>query len=146
METIQLSPSEKALLQGNHNFSKAKARYVRYRINKKIRLQGRDFTSLGITTDLSSRNDIIGRDAAATPQQQLQPRRWGSSLVRIPTDCAAANEHNERVKNEGKVKEKRKWADRELNSGSPPCQGGILTRLDHRPNIQWKNLLPKYML
>ncbi len=28
------------------------------------------------------------------------------------------------------------WAGSELNQRPPPCQGGILTRLDHRPNIQ----------
>src|SRR5918997_1686704 len=89
---MQLSPSEKALLQGNHNFSKAKARYVRYRINKKIRLQGRDFTSLGITTDLSSRNDIIGRDAAPTPQQQL-----GGNLVGCGTARADSRFSNDRI-------------------------------------------------
>ena len=53
METIQLSPSEKALIEGNHDFSKTKARYVRYRINKKLKL-------------------IECRDAVATPQQQQQ--------------------------------------------------------------------------
>jgi hypothetical protein len=35
---VQLSPSEKVLLEGNHDFSKAKARYLRYRINKKLKL------------------------------------------------------------------------------------------------------------
>jgi hypothetical protein len=50
--------------------------------------------------------------------------RW-SSLIGIP-DCMA---YNEREK-EGE------WAGWDLNPRSPPCQGGILTRLDHRPNIQ----------
>jgi hypothetical protein len=51
----------------------------------------------------------------------------GSSLVRIPLDMAAV----ERVQNGEKIE----WADRDSNSRSPPCQGGIITRLDHRPNI-----------
>jgi hypothetical protein len=25
------------------------------------------------------------------------------------------------------------WAGRDLNPRTPPCQGGILTKLDHRP-------------
>src|SRR5918992_1541358 len=33
-------------------------------------------------------------------------------------------------------KKERKWAGQDLNSRSPPCQGGILTRLDHRPYVQ----------
>jgi hypothetical protein len=33
-----LSPSEKALINGSHNFSKDKQRYLRYRIRKKLRL------------------------------------------------------------------------------------------------------------
>ena len=33
-----LSPSEKALLDGNHNFTTAKQRYLRYRIRRKLRL------------------------------------------------------------------------------------------------------------
>jgi hypothetical protein len=79
----------------------------------------------------------------------------GSSLVRIPlpqqqtgTIIISTNEREE---------EKKWWAEGDSdsvtagslpNSGSrpPPCQGGILTRLDHRPYIQCKNFLPKYML
>ena len=60
----------------------------------------------------------------------------GSSLVRIPlrtgddpletsTDYGAKDQ----------IKDKEEWAGSELNQRPPPCQGGILTRLDHRPNI-----------
>jgi hypothetical protein len=48
-----------------------------------------------------------------------------SRLVRIPPKTWS----NERVRKE-------EWAGGDSNSGPPPCQGGILTRLDHRPNIQ----------
>jgi hypothetical protein len=27
------------------------------------------------------------------------------------------------------------WAGRDLNPRFPPCQGGVLTRLDHRPAV-----------
>jgi hypothetical protein len=29
-----------------------------------------------------------------------------------------------------------KWAGSDLNQRTPPCQGGILTKLDHRPLVQ----------
>ena len=31
------------------------------------------------------------------------------------------------------------WAGRDLNPRPPPCQGGILTKLDHRPYSSSKN-------
>ena len=46
------------------------------------------------------------------------------SLVRIPTD----KWDNERERKE-------EWAESDSNQRPPPCQGGILTRLDHRPHI-----------
>jgi hypothetical protein len=33
------------------------------------------------------------------------------------------------------------WAGRDLNPRTPPCQGGILTKLDHRPSL--KLIAPK---
>jgi hypothetical protein len=80
--SVQLSPSEKALLEGNHDFSKTKIRYLRYRINKKLRLQGQDYLA-SIGTPLVYANSH--RDGAATPQQQQQqqqlPRQGSPSLV-----------------------------------------------------------------
>ena len=36
------------------------------------------------------------------------------------------------------------WAGRDLNPRTPPCQGGILTKLDHRPLAlrKHKNFVP----
>jgi hypothetical protein len=31
------------------------------------------------------------------------------------------------------TEQKQEWAGRDLNPRPPPCQGGILTKLDHRP-------------
>ena len=47
-----------------------------------------------------------------------------SSLVRIPTDDMINEREN-----------KEEWAESDSNQRPPPCQGGILTRLDHRPHI-----------
>ena len=63
-------------------------------------------------------NDVINRFCS---RFEVAER---SSLVRIPTDKAT----NESVKS-------KEWVGGDLNPRSPPCQGGILTRLDHRPNI-----------
>jgi hypothetical protein len=70
-----------------------------------------------------------------TDNRKVQ-RREGSSLVRIPPQASGDTleiSYNCRDKDEKKEK---KWAGSELNQRSPPCQGGILTRLDHRPYIQ----------
>ena len=32
------------------------------------------------------------------------------------------------------------WAGRDLNPRPPPCQGGILTKLDHRPFVNRQHL------
>ena len=45
------------------------------------------------------------------------------SLVRIPPTTPIESEYN------------KEWAEGDSNPRSPPCQGGILTRLDHRPDI-----------
>jgi hypothetical protein len=59
-----------------------------------------------------------------------------SSLVRIPPqtrdNCLETSRDYE---DDSKKKERKKWAGQDLNSRPPPCQGGILTRLDHRPSI-----------
>jgi hypothetical protein len=49
-----------------------------------------------------------------------------ASLVRI-APCSST--YSEREDNDSK----RWWVGGDLNPRSPPCQGGILTRLDHRP-------------
>jgi hypothetical protein len=70
-----------------------------------------------------------------TDNRKVQ-RGEGSSLVRIPAQASGDTleiSNNYRIKNEKKEK---KWAGSELNQRPPPCQGGILTRLDHRPYVQ----------
>jgi hypothetical protein len=101
------------LLEGNHNFSKTKQRYLRYRINKKLKLQGQGLTSIGIPIDVSSSH----RDDAATPQQQ--PRRsrdGGSSLVRIPID---SSELSLESSNGYEVKDKRSGGPAEIRTPDP---------------------------
>ena len=59
--------------------------------------------------------------------------RW-SSLVKI-TQLTPRNEQgNGAIHAENEIKNT-KWAGSDLNQRPPPCQGGILTKLDHRPII-----------
>jgi hypothetical protein len=81
----------------------------------------------------TTKNKVVNERVLKSPVYGFSSRfvvGGESSLVRIPID-SAANRDNERVLKE----RKEEWAERDLNSRSPPCQGGILTRLDHRPNI-----------
>jgi hypothetical protein len=59
---VFLSPSEQNYLSNNEQFSKAKQRYIRYRLNRKLRLLGEDLTSGGISQDIAA--------AAAAPRQR----------------------------------------------------------------------------
>ncbi len=106
-----LSPTERMYLQDASQLSKKQQRDIRHRLRKKLRTLGEELGQSDLVL-LESRDAAAGfRDAA-----------W-SSLVRLPP-CS----NNERKEEE--------WAGSELNQRPPPCQGGILTRLDHRPNIQ----------
>jgi hypothetical protein len=64
-----LSPVEQAYLNGTRQFTKPQQRYIRYRLNKKLRLLGEELTSVGIPTDLES------RDAAAAQLLRLDNAR-----------------------------------------------------------------------
>jgi hypothetical protein len=107
-----LSPIEEAYLNGTKDFTKAQQRYIRYRLKKKLRLLDES------------------RDAAAAGLLRLGER--GSSLVRIPPPPPPQTKELMREKKN----KKEEWAGSDSNQRSPPCQGGILTRLDHRPDIQ----------
>ena len=50
---VFLSPSEQNYLSNNEQFSKAKQRYIRYRLNRNLRLLGEDLTSGGISQDIA---------------------------------------------------------------------------------------------
>lgn len=64
-----LSPVEQAYLNGTRQFTKPQQRYIRYRLNKKLRLLSEELTSFGIPKDLES------RDAAAAGLLRLDDAR-----------------------------------------------------------------------
>ncbi len=68
-------------------------------------------------------------------QATLSDSNYPDAKSLLEWDDERAAEFAAAEKNKKKKKEK-KWAGGDLNSGPPPCQGGILTRLDHRPDIQ----------
>jgi hypothetical protein len=66
-----LSPVEQAYLNDTREFTKAQQRYIRYRLNRKLRLLGEELQSFGIPTkDSRSR-----RDAAAAQLLRLDNAR-----------------------------------------------------------------------
>jgi hypothetical protein len=65
-----LSPIEQAYLNGTRQFTKPQQRYIRYRLNKKLRLLSEELTSFGIPKE-----DLESRDAAAARLLRLDNAR-----------------------------------------------------------------------
>lgn len=65
-----LSPIEQAYLNGTRQFTKPQQRYIRYRLNKKLRLLSEELTSFGIPKE-----DLESRDAAAALLLRLDNAR-----------------------------------------------------------------------
>jgi hypothetical protein len=65
-----LSPIEQAYLNGTRQFTKPQQRYIRYRLNKKLRLLSEELTSFGIPKE-----DPESRDAAAARLLRLDKAR-----------------------------------------------------------------------
>lgn len=65
-----LSPIEQAYLNGTRQFTKPQQRYIRYRLNKKLRLLSEELTSFGIPKE-----DLESRDAATAPLLRLDNAR-----------------------------------------------------------------------
>jgi hypothetical protein len=63
-----LSPVEQAYLSGNREFTKPQQRYIRYRINKKLRLLDEELQVFAIQKSSSSNKS---RDAAAAELPRL---------------------------------------------------------------------------
>jgi hypothetical protein len=134
-----LSKAERDYLTSNREFGDEYAYTIRSRLVKKIK----QFANQELP--ILNENGYLTEFCKLTDNCKVQ-REGGSSLVRIlPQTSGDMLELSNGYGAKDKRKEK-KWAGGDSNSGPPPCQGGILTRLDHRPEVQSKNLLPKYML
>ena len=137
-----LSKAESEYLTAKQQFNDGYTRIIKSRLQKKIKVFVNQEPPILVQKGYVDVTEF--RHGSVT--ENCNREEGGDSLGRIPpqtgVDSLEISNHY-RVENKKKEKE---WAGQDLNSRSPPCQGGILTRLDHRPNIQWKNLLPKYML
>jgi hypothetical protein len=149
-----LTRKERDWLLGKIQVSKTIERDLRYRIRKKIEiLQNQELSLLVNNGFLESNEDkkqgqsnqciattntcsVVTNDDGVVSNHDGS--RW-SSLVKIPLQTWQEIEGNRiqitdiNTKVNGK---KEKWAGSDLNQRTPPCQGGILTKLDHRPLIQ----------
>jgi hypothetical protein len=117
-----LSKAERDYLTSNRKFDNDYSYTIKSRLVKKLhQFINQELPLLiekGYLTELCKLTDNC------KVQQEI-----GSSLVKIPPQTwrhKSNDADNERDKNGG-------WAGRDLNSRPPPCQGGILTKLDHRP-------------
>ena len=152
-----LTRRERDWLLGKINVSKAMQRDLRYRIRKKIEiLQNQELPLLVDNGFFESNKDNnkqgqLNQYIATTSAHSIVTNddgvvsnhdrgRW-SSLVKIPPQTWQEIEANQThlaeiiMKINGKTSLS-KWAGSDLNQRTPPCQGGILTKLDHRPLIQ----------
>jgi hypothetical protein len=99
-----LTPTEKAFVDGTRQFTNAQKRYIRFRLNEKLSL---------LNTEL---RELQQRCCNVAASERDCSNGKGASLVRIPPQIRRWIIVNERVKNS-------KWAGRNLNPRSPPCQG-----------------------
>ena len=116
-----LTRTEINWLLGNVKVSKP----YEYRIKSDIRKKIKTFTDLELPLLLKRRIidsldlSIFTQNLRTNPQINNQDLLINSSNIEIPSEIW--------------------WAGRDLNPRTPPCQGGILTKLDHRPVTQVKH-------
>ncbi len=149
-----LTKREKDCILGNITVSKSIQRDIRYRIRRKLKILCSQELPLlvdkGFLEDkanvLCPRKSVFNADtrSVATNDDGVAPNgdgviggggRW-SSLVKIPPLTMRNAKHDGQIPPDIKTKtvaQKTKWAGSDLNQRPPPCQGGILTKLDHRP-------------
>jgi hypothetical protein len=155
-----LTRREKDWILGKIKVSKAMQRDIRYRIRKKIEiLQNEEVPLLlyngffgddesnvqnqsnGCCTSSPNLCSVVTNDDGVVPNHDSSNSNGGrwSSLVKIPPLTCRKVKGNGAKHTEIKTKtttQNAKWAGSDLNQRPPPCQGGILTKLDHRPLTQ----------
>jgi hypothetical protein len=147
-----LTRKERDWLLGKIDVSKAMQRDLRYRIRKKIEiLQNQELPLLVNNGFFESNKQGHSNQYIATANtcsvvtnddgvvSNHDGGRW-SSLVKIPPQTwRKPNEYDAANRNQKEINVKTslsKWAGSDLNQRTPPCQGGILTKLDHRPLVR----------
>ena len=110
------------LIGNNSNISKSYGYKMKSEIRRKLRIFG------NLEFPLIQKSGIFSEDLTA----------FGKNL----TVNGKVNNSISSLNNE--IPSQIWWAERDLNPRTPPCQGGILTKLDHRPLAlrQHKNFVP----
>ena len=72
-----LSKVERAYLQGTTEFTKAQQRYIRYRLNKKLKLLDEELQIFGILQQKSRDAAAVFRDAAS-----VRPRGLSTAFIK----------------------------------------------------------------
>jgi hypothetical protein len=157
-----LSRRERAWIVGNITVSKAIQRDIRYRIRRKLEILcaeelpllmnkgwfGHDVNVLcqqGKFVFNADPRSVVGNDDGVAPNNDGYNNgggRWSSSVKIQPKTWRKVNDNGQipaDVETKTTIKNT-KWAGSDLNQRPPPCQGGILTKLDHRPHIQINRL------
>jgi hypothetical protein len=143
-----LTRKERAWLLGKIEVSNATKRDLLYRIRKKIGILYNQEIPLLVQNRIwgvnpnqpnhSLHNGVVtNNDSIVTNHDNtgLNLGRW-SSLVKIPPHTWRKSEEIDsgQASIESKIRiGTANWAGSDSNQRPPPCQGGILTRLDHRP-------------
>jgi hypothetical protein len=143
-----LTRKQRDWLLGKIQVSKAMQRDFRYRIRKKIEiLQNQELPLLVDNGFFESNKQGHSNQYIATANTcsvvtnhdgvvSNHDDGWWSSLVKISPQTWQEIEGNQTQLSESNTEingKTAKWAGSDLNQRTPPCQGDILTKLDHRP-------------
>ena len=157
-----LTRREKDWILGNITVSKAMQRDIRYRIRRKLDILWSEELPLlmdkgffGNKVDVARQpgkfvfntdaHSVVTNDNGVAPNDDgynAGRGRW-SNLVKIPPMTLRNSKDNAAAHADVETKntiQNTKWAGSDLNQRPPPCQGGILTKLDHRPHIRINRL------
>jgi hypothetical protein len=131
-----LTKTERDWLLGKLNISNDYQNHLRSRIKRKLQIFSREEIPLLLNRGLI-RSMTAGFHEMTTERHDSCPGsgRW-PSLDKIPQQTWRNSDDTEFNQKENKTKFKiprSEWAGSDSNQRPPPCQGGILTRLDHRP-------------
>ena len=155
-----LTRREKDWILRKASVSKAIERDIRYRIRKKMEILRNEELPLLMDSGFFGHDQdnvssppgfpvqtisVVANDGGVAPNNDgynAGGGRW-SSFVKIPPLTSLNVKDSAVVPADVQTRtitKNTRWAGSDLNQRPPPCQGGILTKLDHRPHIQINRL------
>jgi hypothetical protein len=142
-EIALLTRKERDWLLGKIEVSKDYQNHLRHRIRRKLEIFWSKelplLTKQAMIVNVKNNDHSMttGCHDMTTSSHDSSLTLQRSSLVKIPPQTWQKMKEIDPAlgrKDENKNKNA-KWAGRDSNTRPPPCQGGILTRLDHRPFV-----------